>query len=376
MEEQERRTDVVLVINNNPDGGPGRYTPFLIERIREAGLLVQEARTVDAVDAYAESVSRDGGHAKVGLIITCGSPVVLTEPVDVRAHVAKTTAAVLHFPNAPIVGICFGMQLLAVLYGGKLEEQRETRHAGLWAELQLRCEQPSRLLDGLTTAFHQWASNFIFVTQIPSQFIATAVDSSERVMAMEHVHEHVYGVQWHPEVLHEEVGRHIIDRMVALVGQPRSPTGPRGRRGQSNLVPSVSPFIQPFSSRRPSSVELTGSLVAPPEASKSSKSSNTSYPEVVSWHQVDLELRKVVQGLMAGVSRAAAADLGRLLAGARKDTLARLRDGSSVSGRPLLPKDSPCPGPSPGVSDAALAAAAEALREAARTWAANPAPAG
>ena len=47
-------------------------------------------------------------------------------------------------------------------------------------------------------------------------------------MAIEHAHEHVYGIQWHPEVLHEEgLGRSIIERILALVGQ-RRPVSPRG----------------------------------------------------------------------------------------------------------------------------------------------------
>ncbi|CAE7256896.1 unnamed protein product [Symbiodinium necroappetens] len=75
-----------------------------------AGLHVREVRTLRQATS------------DIGLIVSCGSPVVLTEPVDLREHVAKTTAAMLQFPNAPVVGICYGMQLLTLLYGGKLAE--------------------------------------------------------------------------------------------------------------------------------------------------------------------------------------------------------------------------------------------------------------
>jgi len=43
------------------------------------------------------------------------------------------------------------------------------------------------------------ASNYIFVEQMPHHFTVTAVDSANRIMAMEHVRDHVYGIQWHPE---------------------------------------------------------------------------------------------------------------------------------------------------------------------------------
>ncbi|CAE7788481.1 unnamed protein product [Symbiodinium sp. CCMP2592] len=99
---------------------PGRYTQQLVSRAREAGLRVREVRTVDAVNTLATDLAQDDAASDIGLIVSCGSPVVLTEPVDLREHVAKTTAAMLQFPDAPVVGICYGMQLLTLLYGGKL----------------------------------------------------------------------------------------------------------------------------------------------------------------------------------------------------------------------------------------------------------------
>mmetsp|Transcript_22874 Transcript_22874/g.54155 ORF Transcript_22874/g.54155 Transcript_22874/m.54155 type:complete len:491 (+) Transcript_22874:52-1524(+) len=214
-----QRPKTVLVVNNNLHQAPGHYTQLVIQHLKEAGLPVREARTVEAVDACAKEVADSGSD--VGLIVTCGSPVVLTEPVDVGAHVTKTTAALLHFPNAPVVGICFGMQLLAVLYGGSLVAQKDSGHAGGEWELMRHLESPARLLEGFPSTFTQWATNYIFVERIPSRFIPTLVDSQGRYMAMEHAQEHVYGVQFHPEKLHDGIGHLLIDRIVALAGQNR-----------------------------------------------------------------------------------------------------------------------------------------------------------
>mmetsp|Transcript_37024 Transcript_37024/g.105832 ORF Transcript_37024/g.105832 Transcript_37024/m.105832 type:complete len:501 (+) Transcript_37024:99-1601(+) len=209
----------VLVINNNPNGEPGHSTQLVIQHLKAAQLFVYEARTIEAVDAFADEVTDSND---VGLIVSCGSRVVLTEPVEVEKHVTKTTAAMLHFPNAPVVGICFGMQLLAVLYGGELVAQREDGHAGGKWETMRRTDAASRMLDGLSPTFTQWASNFIFVERAPPRFLGTAVDSFGRLMAMEHAHEHVYGVQFHPEVVREESPeRHVVDGIIALVGQNR-----------------------------------------------------------------------------------------------------------------------------------------------------------
>jgi len=215
------RPKKVLVINNNPGGAPGHYTQQFIQRMYEANLDVFEARSVQAVEACAREVNDTND---VGLIVSCGSSVVLTEPVDIGAHITKTTAAVLHFPNAPIVGICFGMQLIANLYGGTLTRSNNGYSPGRLVEFQ-KTEAATRLLATLTPTFTQWASNFIFVECLPPRFVVTAVDDYGRTMAMEHVHEHVYGVQFHPEVLKEGVKRNILDGIVALVGQNRRAKG-------------------------------------------------------------------------------------------------------------------------------------------------------
>lgn len=209
---------IVLVINNNPDGSPGRYTSQLCQRVIEANAELVEARTLEAVDSLANEV---GKQSDVGLIITCGSPLVLTDPQNLQDHITKTTAAMLHFPNAPVVGICFGMQLLACLYGGEIRSHVGHGHTpGQYTQLK-RLDVPSRFLEGAPADFVQWASNYIFVERVPSRFIATSTDQMGRIMSMEHAKEHVYGVQFHPEVLHEVLGSKLIDGMMSLLGRNR-----------------------------------------------------------------------------------------------------------------------------------------------------------
>mmetsp|Transcript_74060 Transcript_74060/g.173787 ORF Transcript_74060/g.173787 Transcript_74060/m.173787 type:complete len:345 (+) Transcript_74060:38-1072(+) len=328
----------VLVVNNNPESRPGRYTQQLVSRAREAGLRVREVRTVDAVNTLATNLAQDEAASDIGLIVSCGSPVVLTEPVDLREHVAKTTAAMLQFPDAPVVGICYGMQLLALLYGGRLAEQRESAHKGEWTELR-RSPVKSRLLDGLASKFPQWASNFIFVDELPPDFSVTAVDSANRVMAMEHAEDHVYGLQWHPEVINSKVGRKIVDRIFSLVGKRR--TAPRGISDPPQGVKVEPP---------------TGSLQGPEDV------------EVFSWHEVDLELRRIVKELIqnSGGGRASA-DLGKLLAGRRRELMTMLRSSHAA---PRVGADGD------GSLGEALGAASASLREVASAWLLNPAPAG
>ena len=183
----------VLVINNNPDQQPGTFTQLLLSHLTRLNHRWVEARTIEQVTA----VARDS-TVNISLIISCGSAVVLTAPVDLELHVAKTSAAMLHFPEAPVVGICYGMQLIAQLYGGRLTGEPGTGHSGTadfpghWHQLS-RSQSVSRLR-GSTAAGTYWCSNFIFVSETPPNFNLTLLDADGRAMAMEHKHEHVYGV--------------------------------------------------------------------------------------------------------------------------------------------------------------------------------------
>eukprot|EP00927_Polykrikos_kofoidii_P031901 TRINITY_DN27315_c0_g1_i2.p1 TRINITY_DN27315_c0_g1~~TRINITY_DN27315_c0_g1_i2.p1 ORF type:complete len:371 (-),score=61.02 TRINITY_DN27315_c0_g1_i2:90-1166(-) len=241
----------VLVVNNNENNSPGRYTPELIARLEEAGLAVREARSLEGV----LELLAGNRHNDVGLIVTCGGPVYLTRLVDMESHITKTTAAMLQLPNVPVVGICYGMQLLAQLFGAKLVDSAEQggvpgHKPGHWEQLR-RTDAPSRLLSNFGGAgFPQWATNIIFVQELPKQFVCTAVDSEGRCMAMEHTQEQVYGFQWHPEVLNETVQRSVIDRIVGLVGQSR-------RMAQSRTSPPATPRSVPDVSG------LAGDLGAP-----------------------------------------------------------------------------------------------------------------
>eukprot|EP00435_Cladocopium_sp_Y103_P038258 s648_g10.t1 len=185
-------------------------------------------------------------------------------------------------------------------------------------------------LHGMPPRFSQKASNYIFVEQMPHHFTVTAVDSANRIMAMEHVRDHVYGIQWHPEVIGDQVGRSLVDRIFSLVGQPRGCS-----EGELPVV-------------------KLRNVCLPADADK----------EVLSLHEVDLELRKVVKELVESAGKKAAVELGKVLAGKRKDLMTSLRRFQSD------------PFGSDGDLSSACACARQELREVAAAWLNNPAPAG
>ncbi|CAE7945949.1 guaA [Symbiodinium sp. KB8] len=186
------------------------------------------------------------------------------------------------------------------------------------------------------------ASNFIFVDELPPDFSVLAAQILAvcilPVMAMEHVEDHVYGLQWHPEVINSKVGRKIVDRIFSLVGKRR--TAPRGISDPQGVK------VEP----------PKGSVQGPEDV------------EVFSWHEVDLELRRLVKELIhsSGGGRASA-DLGKLLAGRRRELMTTLRSSHAA---PRVGADGD------GSLGEALGAASASLREVASAWLLNPAPAG
>lgn len=110
----------ILVINNNPNNSEGIYTPILINNIK-INHKVYECRNIKDLNELINN------KININLIITCGSSVNLTENINISEHINKTTLAMFSFPEVPIVGICFGMQLLCVLYGSSLYKKKKIK---------------------------------------------------------------------------------------------------------------------------------------------------------------------------------------------------------------------------------------------------------
>ena len=207
---------VALVINNNPNGDAElrNHTPKIIELLKEAGAEVHEARTGAQVNQLAQRAKAHGW--KPNLIVTCGSSVVLTDPVDISLHVSKTTAAMLAFPEAVLVGVCYGMQLLTLLHGGVCIEKKALRPPSMQGHEILKKVGESTLLQGLLPEFPAFCTNFIFCQLADAPGIrVTAVDRHNHPMALEHENGKMHAVQFHPEEMGPG-GRCVIQNMMRL----------------------------------------------------------------------------------------------------------------------------------------------------------------
>ncbi len=193
------KSDRVLIL----DFG-GQYTQLIARRVREAGVYC-EIRPYDVADAWLSAFGPRG-------IILSGGPESVTVADGVRAPTAVFGLGV------PVLGICYGMQTMAVQLGGEVEtpSHREFGHA------QVRARGHSRLLSDIEDhrstegygVLDVWMSHGDRVNKLPDGFQVIASTDNAPIAGIADESRGFYGVQFHPEVTHTRQGMRIIRRFV------------------------------------------------------------------------------------------------------------------------------------------------------------------
>ncbi len=173
-----------------------QYTRLIARRVREAGV-------------YSEIVSCDQTGAELAArqprgIILSGGPESVTE-----AETPRLPSGIFDI-GVPILGICYGMQLMAAHFGGEVAASGRREFGA--AEIDLA--GVSRLLPGGRGRLAVWMSHGDKITRTPAAFRATAATVDAPVAAMEHASQPWFGLQFHPEVTHTPQGAEIMRRFV------------------------------------------------------------------------------------------------------------------------------------------------------------------
>ncbi len=113
--------------------------------------------------------------------------------------------------GVPVLGICYGMQALAHLLGGQVRRARDREYGR--AELLLT-PKPGALFSGVPRNSVCWMSHGDYIARCPEGFVKTAFTRSTHLAAFEHSARRVYGVQFHPEVVHSRYGARILQNFL------------------------------------------------------------------------------------------------------------------------------------------------------------------
>ena len=140
----------------------------------------------------------------IGVILS-GSPLSVYDPDSFQPDLSGIIG------KYPVLGICYGAQLISYRYGGKVESAG-TREYGR-AHLS-NIEEGNPLFDGISDGSVVWMSHGDSITAIPEGYRTIASTSSVRNAAFQSCSEKVWGVQFHPEVFHTECGLKLLENFV------------------------------------------------------------------------------------------------------------------------------------------------------------------
>ncbi|MCD6727275.1 MAG: glutamine-hydrolyzing GMP synthase [Solirubrobacteraceae bacterium] len=174
----------------------GQYSQLIARRVRELGV-------------FSELLPHHVGAAEVarrrprGLILSGG-------PASVHSPGAPRLDPELLELGIPVLGICYGMQLLARELGGTVE----AAEVGEYGRSQLTIGEPGVLFAGLPQEQPCWMSHRDTVFSPPPGFTALAASTQSPVAAFESSERGIYGIQFHPEVVHTPYGQEVLTRFL------------------------------------------------------------------------------------------------------------------------------------------------------------------
>ena len=174
----------------------GQYCHLIGRRVREQGI-------------YSEIASNDITHSEIkalnkkfnvkGLILSGGPDSVYEE------NAPRCDPAILQ-SKLPILGLCYGHQLIAHLAGGKVEPTSHKEY-GITA---VTIERPIGVLKGLSKREQVWMSHGDTVFTLPEDYDLLAHSENTPIAAFANESKKIYGLQWHPEVIHTEHGAQML----------------------------------------------------------------------------------------------------------------------------------------------------------------------
>lgn len=170
----------------------GQYSQLIGRRVRESKVYCE----IVPYDCPIEKIKEKNPE---GIILSGG-------PASVYGEDSPKCDQDVFKLGVPVLGICYGNQLMAETLGGKVSKA-STREYG---KTEVDIKNDSLLFKGLDNNITTWMSHTDFIEKTPSDFNIVGSTPLCPVAAMENVEDKLYGVQFHPEVEHTQYGREIL----------------------------------------------------------------------------------------------------------------------------------------------------------------------
>jgi GMP synthase (glutamine-hydrolysing) len=194
LDEVRAATDEVVVLDYG-----GQYSQLIARRVRECGVFSE-------LLPYHVGAAEVARRRPKGVILSGG-------PASVYAEGAPPLERELLELGIPVLGICYGMQLIALALGGKVQGAE----VGEFGRSQLTVSDNGRLLAGTPGEQTCWMSHRDTVFSPPPGFTALASSTASPVAAFESADQGIYGIQFHPEVVHTPYGQQVLTNFLTDV---------------------------------------------------------------------------------------------------------------------------------------------------------------
>ena len=196
MQFQNKKEKIIII-----DFG-SQVTKLIARRIRDLGVY-SEITTIKKLNRI-----EDYGNIK-GIILSGG-------PSTVTKKKFPSIPKEILLRKIPILGICYGLQLIAKLFGGKIKSLKKKREFG---RSILFKKKDSLLIKNFFNIKKKtvWMSHQDAVIKIPTDFKIVASTKDSRLTIVENLKKKIYGIQFHPEVSHTENGIQIFKNFLFLI---------------------------------------------------------------------------------------------------------------------------------------------------------------
>lgn len=175
-----------------------QYTQLIARRVREF-------KVYSEVHPFNWQIEKIKKFAPKGIVLSGG-------PSSVYEKKAPKITGEIFGLGIPVMGICYGMQIMTHILGGRVLHSKKHEYGG--ADIEVK--KSVGILKGFERhrVFRAWASHADKVTKIPEDFVLSATSKNCKYACIENKNKNLYGVQFHPEVVHTEHGKEILKNFV------------------------------------------------------------------------------------------------------------------------------------------------------------------
>lgn len=177
----------------------GQYNQLIARRVRESNVYCE-------VHPYNMSLEKIKEMNPKGIIFTGG-------PASVYAEDAPRCEKEIFELGIPVLGICYGAQLMTYLLGGEVS-QAPVREYG---KTEIEVETTSKLFTNVSNKTICWMSHTDYISRPADGFSIIAHSDACPVAALENVEKNLYAVQFHPEVVHTQEGTKMLSNFLYKV---------------------------------------------------------------------------------------------------------------------------------------------------------------